>query len=856
MPPNPLNHKMEFSPADVLALEVEQWPALEAHRNRIPNPWPDPIAYGWAIDWNTNGAVGTDKMPSVESSYRRPMRAGVITSITATAPRVADIVPELSPAELGLAVGDTVFVLNVPELQRPDESGSEWTLTDPLTSANGAHPQYLTVTAVTSTTITVAAETAPPPLTVGPLTVPANAFLRTQGGTFVLESGPDQAGKVIGDPWDVVMRTPDIPVTAGRWVRFGADVVGHVRALVESSPEVWDTPSGDTHLITMTYRFHDTAGDEVSAVSYTRPVGGSGYQSNTDRPLPLDASAATQVPAGAVSVRLEVKPSLSTSDYLDPVRIFMPFSAARFYEAAAEVDLPAYREYVYPPPPVDVFGDISGRVHTSRAALDACTMSFQLKGDTYDPLQSDILTPGKRVQLRLTDPTTNEVEPLFTGAIVDPLTAEYPLRNRQVVPITKVTCHDPLPRFATTPHPNGGYEFRSLRDILETVPSPSMVQDDAPATASSELPYWIDEASVLDHVVIVRDTWQAYAWIDRRGILRVMSRGAVESPSGWTYPPRTFAVDESNFLASMTPSYSSERLINTIKIKALRHIGDQTEEWNYGPYIDAASRTKHGPRQATFTVSTSPFEVYPDDAFDAYAADILARSSVPALLFSPVPFQIRKLTDLAHASADLMDVFNITSPAAGYVDVPHRVWQLEHEITLKSWTMTGTFEREYETQTPTLTPSASGNTQRLTRGTHTTYISSAASLGAGGWGTLGGFNTTLAAASDVDALADLGCSYSLGVITVNAAGYYTIGVRVRAGGNASTLFAARLLVNGTSAKEIVSFTSWSTNLTVEAELSRRFDAGDQITMQAYNNSGAPVALNTGATGTSFAVTRR
>lgn len=710
---NPMNPKMEFSPAEVLALEVEQWPALEADRNLIPNPWPDPIAYGWSIDWDTNGSVSATQfpnIPSVAAEWRRPMRAGVITSITATAPRVVEIVPVLSPAALGVGVGDQVFVLNVPELQRPDAPGSEWDLTNPLTSAAGEQPQYLTVTAVTATTITANIETNPPALTVGPLTVPANAFLRTEGATFVLASGSDQAGKVIGNPWDVVMRTPDIPVTAGHWIKFGADVVGHVRAMVESGVEMWDTPSGDTHLITMTYRFHDTDGDQVSAVSYTRPVGGTGYQSNTDRPLPLDASAATQVPAGAVSVRIEVKPSLSTSDYLDPVKIFMPFSAARLYAAAAAVDLPAYREYVYPPPPVEVFGDISGGIRTFRGPLDASTMSFQLKGDAYDPLQTDVLTPGKRVQLRLLiDSTTGEVEPLFTGTIADPVLAEYPLRNRQIVPITKVTCVDALPRFAATPHANGAYGWRGIRDILEAVPSPSLVQSDAPVTEPSDVPFWIDEASVLDHVVIVRDTWQAYAWIDRRGVLRLMSRGAVEDPSGWSWPPRTFAVDESNFQASMTPSYNSERLINTIRIKALRHIGDQTEEWNYGPYLDAESRTKRGPREATFTVSTDPYTVYGDDAFDTYAADILARSSVPELLFSPVPFRIRKLTDLAHASADLMDLFNITSPAAGYIDKPHRAWTISHEITVSWWTMTVEFEREYETQTPTLTPSSANN---------------------------------------------------------------------------------------------------------------------------------------------------
>lgn len=711
MPSNPMNPKMEFSPADVLTLEVEQWPALEADRNLIPNPWPDPITYGWSINWHTNGVVAGTQMPAVEESWRRPMRAGIITSINATAARVAVITPELPPAALGLAVGDTVFVLNVPELQRPDAPGSEWTLTDPLTSANGAHPQYLTITAVTSTTITVDTELDPPPLTVGAITVPANAFLRTEGATFVLESNSDQDGKVIGNPWDVVMSSPDIPVTAGRWLRFGADVPGHVRALTESSPGsgVWDTASSKTHYLTMTFRFHNAAGAQVSTSSWIRPVGGDGTQTNTDRPLPLDNTDPVQVPAGAVSARVEVKALLQpSSSYLDQIRLFMPFSAARLYQATLSADLPTYREYVYPPPAVEVFGDISGRISTKRGPLDTSTMSFQLVGDTYDPLQSDILTPGKRVQLRLTDPTTGEVEPLFTGTITDPLLAEYPLRNRQVVPITKVTCVDPLPRFAATPHPNGAYGWRGIRDILETVPSPSLVQSDDPVTEPDDLPYWIDKASVVDHVVIVRDTWQAYAWIDRRGILRLMSRGAIEE-GGWYLPPRTFFVDESNFLASMTPSYSSERLINTIRIKALRHIGDQSEEWNYGPYIDAESRTKRGPREATFTVSTDPTLVYGDNAFDAYAAEILARSSVPELLFSPVPFHILKLTDLAHASADLMDVFAITSPAAGFVDAPHRAWSIGHEITVDSWTMTAEFEREYETQTPTQTPSTSGN---------------------------------------------------------------------------------------------------------------------------------------------------
>lgn len=145
-------------------------------------------------------------------------------------------------------------------------------------------------------------------------------------------------------------------------------------------------------------------------------------------------------------------------------------------------------------------------------------------------------------------------------------------------------------------------------------------------------------------------------------------------------------------------------------------------------------------------------------------------------------------------------------------------------------------------------------TQSGNRGTITTYMSSAASVPTGGWTTVGGFSNVLPAGSDTTDLADLGVSYSVGIVTVNTAGFFTIRVHYGSGAVATGLLGARLLVNGGAMGQTVA-PAWEADVTVEAELTRRFDAGDQITMQIYNNTGASRALRTGTGGTFFCVTR-
>lgn len=153
-----------------------------------------------------------------------------------------------------------------------------------------------------------------------------------------------------------------------------------------------------------------------------------------------------------------------------------------------------------------------------------------------------------------------------------------------------------------------------------------------------------------------------------------------------------------------------------------------------------------------------------------------------------------------------------------------------------------------------LSGSATGALTISDRGTYTSYISSAASVPTGGWASTGGFSTTLTPASDKASLSELGCTYGSGIITVNTAGFFTITIRYRVSDTAAGLLGARLLVNGSPAKENIE-PSWNANCTVEATLTRGYVAGDQITMQIYNNTGAARALAVGTTGTHFSVTR-
>lgn len=720
MPVNPMNVLVEFTPADVLELNVEEF-APAPSINHIPNPHPNDAAARWGfyihpdIDNAYVEAKSTQQAWSphdpTDLAFTVPARtvpAASAQATTTTSVTLTFTQANLDRLKLGGAVrvGSSLYVLGVPALATaaaPQLGMPAYALNNP----DGTFPMELIVTAFASTTVTV---TTPSAVTVGAITLPADHFVRANGSLFAIGAGYDQsAGQDGTAPFTTFCSSTPFSVTAGLAYQTTVDFNGFIRIRTGAGAR-----STEAHTVTLEMRWSDISGAAIAPHTSTSPSG-------TDTTYRGVRSISGTVPAGAVTAQLVIRvdvPSMTNAANLN-MTVHWMMSALSYFEAATAGGINVNAQ---PAALSNLLGDTT-RVSISRETLNVGTLSFRIKGDAYDPLQSNRLAKGRKVQMRIIEPAHRNW--LFTGKISN-VSAEYPLLNGVVTPIVTVTCTDAATTWANVSAPDVAHSRSFLDELAHQVAEPfemTLVEGDgAGGGGAGDLAFFgmtVDGMSMLDQVVLTRDTWQDYAWIDRVGWLRYFGRVAVDELLDTMYAdapgaPRSFTVGEADYQAGVTPTYDSDRIINSVIVKALRRIGNQTEEWTYGPYIDSVSVQKYGESPAEFRVTTDPTQSYGASAFASFASAILARSATPSLLFSPAPFHITKLSALDRASADLADVFLVSNTAAGYVDVPHRVTAIRHEITPRSWTMTAGFEKEHDTQPPTRTPSPTPTTAQPT----------------------------------------------------------------------------------------------------------------------------------------------
>ncbi|MEU0312496.1 hypothetical protein [Nocardioides sp. NPDC006273] len=512
-------------------------------------------------------------------------------------------------------------------------------------------------------------------------------------------------------------------------------------------------------------------------------------------------------------------------------------------------------EYVEPD---EQFIDVTGGYNQftiERDELDISTMNGIVVDPALSPARADsMIKPGRGIRVWAYRPETEAFERLFTGKL-GPCSVEYdPLedekRNKLKITVTSTGRESTL---AQASRPGVALTAAGLPALALSSAGVPWVVDGSTAITPATSVADNESASALDQVALTRDTVGGTAWIDPTGTLQFETTLGAKSTGPDTMGPADYSA------AGLKVGFSTDNLINQVLVTRLIRASDgSTEERTAGQtYEDGASVREWGAHSYPLTIASTPGAT--SDA-EVAAQRILDGNATPTLAIEQV--EVNSADERTHAFHDLYDLVTVTADTIdGEVIKALRIARRKDEFTTEKrpggqgrWRTTYGFKVEGVVASPSIQPPLSSGAPSAARGTVTTYISTAASVPTGGWATTPGFSTVLDSASDTAALADLGCSYSSGVITVTTAGFLTIGIRYRAGATVAGLFAARLLVNGTSAKEIVD-PSWNTNCTIEAELTRHFDANDQITMQIYNNTGASRALNTGSTGTSFCVTR-
>lgn len=701
---NPMNPRQEFHPVDVLRLEVADTV------NLIPNPSGLGGQFGGAWGWLTPGA-GRSMGTTWEATRYKERHAALIPSgqfEVLPDSRYSFVVDAAILAGTGVQVGDTISVYGGEASGLPDIS-------------------FFNVDEINGGT-TIVATLFDTPLPPGVYSPGPQLRFSTEGPSLLFTAVPAEQSAAK----DVYFTSATMPIQAG----LHAD--GRVLLVQNSGTTegVLQTPvmlifGGTVHstsiAVATSFEWYDAAGALLStSAEVTQNITSGVFP--TANTLPQLHCPDAIAPANTAGFRLKVRFSYTDpSDATGTSALYFRFSGAAARTDAAIIETGVGLPPMVTEPPIDVFPYASS-VRIEREQLGAGSLTAVLTGDTVDILTSDLLAVGKPLALNVASSRGQQQSagwhPIFTGWIKN-LSVTYPLVNGQRRVRVELTAVDAAQRLASTRVATGVRTIADLQTIIEHAVVPWDLNGDTSSSdveansGQSVLAYTNENASLYDHVAIVRDTAQGYAFVDNFGAIAVYEKttpdgmgwkgigDAVDNPDVadvFTHA-RRFIVDESDFNMNAVPAFSSDRIINTVTVTAIRLIGEETEEWTFGPYYDIGSINKWGPWAETFTVATEPGAVLAADAFLPYAQEVFARSADAEAIYDELTFAILDVADgLWIATCDLADILEVTSSYAGMVSRPFRAQRIAHEITPSSWLMTAGLEEDVTAQPPTAQP--------------------------------------------------------------------------------------------------------------------------------------------------------
>lgn len=167
----------------------------------------------------------------------------------------------------------------------------------------------------------------------------------------------------------------------------------------------------------------------------------------------------------------------------------------------------------------------------------------------------------------------------------------------------------------------------------------------------------------------------------------------------------TLAVTEEDYLADADISFDTRDAINEVMVKWLRYYPNKqvTKEFNYGPYRDASSIDRWGPRSATYTIQgTGDGEA----AAEAYAARILAANATPKVRLNAITLPIRRLGHEVHLWA-FLDLYDLLKVTHGDITDFMRVTSIEHVLTPGKWHVRLGFTDDGKVSSPASVPGLS-----------------------------------------------------------------------------------------------------------------------------------------------------
>lgn len=844
---NPMNPKMEFHPADALRLEVANTV------NLIPNTSGLGGQFGGAWGWLTPGA-GRSMGSSWESSRFKERHVSLVPSGQYTVgsdSRYTFVLDAGIIAGTGVQVGDLITVYGGSAVGLPDAS-------------------TFNVDEITGGTTIVGTLLFGTPQAAGTYTPGAQLRFSTTGPSLLFTATPAEQATTAKD---VYFTSITMPIQAGLHAD-GRVLLAQLEAWMGSTLEtpVMLTYGSTVHSTVVTartsFQWYDAAGVLLSTSGEVTQAITSGVFPTGNTLARLNCPDAI-APANTAGFRLKVR-----FTYTDPIPVATGTSTLtfRFSGAAARTDAAVVESGVgLPPmvtePPVDMF-PYASNVRIEREQLGSGSLTAVLTGDTVDILTSDALAIGKPIALKTASYRGQQASsgwhPLFTGWI-SALSVTYPLVDGKRRVRVELTATDSAQRLASTIVGTGVLTIADLQTIIEEAGVPWDLNGDTSSTdveansGQSVLAYANDNASLYDHIAIVRDTAQGYAFVDNFGAVCVYEKTAPDG-SGWKgigdavgdpeyadsfTHARRFIVDESDFNMNAVPAFSSDRIINIVTVTALRLIGGETEEWTFGPYYDIASMNKWGPWAANFTVATEPGSVLSANAFQAYAQEIFNRSADAEAVYDELIFPILDTYDgLWLATCDLADILEVTSSYAGMTDRPFRAQRIVHEITPVSWLMTVGLEEAVAAQAPTAAPALPGKTSPTYGRLSFAATHSNGQITSGAWYTLSGFASTLPGFSST-VMEDGGSdpvSYASGDITANTDVWIDVDLYLEIANNTTGRRGIRITMDGVDSGQGLSANFQSalsaSPMRLHAHYSGPLAAGHFLRLQGYQDSGA------------------
>lgn len=309
--------------------------------------------------------------------------------------------------------------------------------------------------------------------------------------------------------------------------------------------------------------------------------------------------------------------------------------------------------------------------------IEAATLVAVIDGPKANPLTVSQVRPGALVRVLVG--TGGAWEPLYTGKL-DRARVVYDDGPDKADPDAyrvTVTVTDPItPVLAGTPHETAvaGSLAQRVAHVLDPTGLAYAVEDPSPTTPAPALA--TKERTAGGNLRLVVDTAHAIAYVDRAGVLRVVSDHA---------RPRTPEAAAADYLATddpaagedalhyydLTPSLDTDAIVNVLEVE----LGGASST-----HIDEASRAEWGPHADKVTVNDG----LPETHADLWLASRREAALRPEALSFNVgnPYDPRRPAHLA-AAAVLEPYDTISVERAGVFATPVKmtVRDITHTIT-------------------------------------------------------------------------------------------------------------------------------------------------------------------------------